>query len=155
VAGVGAGAALVVCVALISRLAPGTLPTNLHPPSPLAALLASIAGSFGEEILCRLLILGGLIWLLPKATAGPVIAVLTSALLFGALHAPAFVMLFGGLAHIPPIAWVWLIGLNGLLGILYGICFLRLGIESAVMAHFGTDLVWHVATQVFYVLPAK
>jgi membrane protease YdiL (CAAX protease family) len=119
----------------------------MHPPSPLAALLASVAGSLGEEILCRLFILSALVWGLPKTWDGRVIALLVSALLFGALHAPACVALFGGLGRVPPLAWCWLIGLNGMLGVTFGIAYLRWGIGAAIVAHFGADLVWHVATQ--------
>ena len=40
-----------------------------------------------------------------------------------------------------------LIVLNGLLGVVYGIVFLRYGVVCAVLAHLGTDLVWHSASQ--------
>jgi hypothetical protein len=42
---------------------------------------------------------------------------------------------------------VWLIALNGLLGATLALVFLRAGIVSAVLAHLGTDAVWHVASQ--------
>jgi hypothetical protein len=48
-------------------------------------------------------------------------------------------------------SWVWLIALNGLLGVVFGVMFLRHGILCAMLAHFGTDLVWHAASQL---LPA-
>jgi hypothetical protein len=54
--GLSCGAGLVVCVAIIQLLFPATLPTSLHPPGLTAALLASTAASFGEEILFRLLL---------------------------------------------------------------------------------------------------
>jgi hypothetical protein len=46
---------------------------------------------------------------------------------------------------VPAIAWAWLIGLNGLLGLAFGLVFLKWGIGAAIVAHFATDLVWHVA----------
>ena len=146
--GLAAGIALVGSVTLIRLLAPTTLPETLHPPSPLAALLASASGSVGEEILCRLLVLSGLLWCLPKTWHGKAIAVLVSALLFGALHAPACIFLFGGIGRVPPLAWCWLISLNGMLGVAFGMVYVRWGIGAATIAHFGADLVWHVATQV-------
>jgi hypothetical protein len=37
--------------------------------------------------------------------------------------------------------------LNGLLGIAFGLVYLKSGIAAAVVAHFGTDVVWHAASQ--------
>jgi hypothetical protein len=147
VVGLGGGVLLVGAVAAIQRLAPETLPSILHPPSPVAALLASTAGSIGEEILCRLFLLSLLLRVLPDRPVGIAAALVTSAALFGALHAPAFVMLFGGIEGVPPLAWAWVMGLNGPLGLAFGLLFLRYGIGAAIAAHFATDLIWHVATQ--------
>jgi len=143
--GFACGAVLLSAVAMIRMLAPHTLPTMLHPPSPIAALSASVAGSFGEEILCRLLLLNLLLYCMSKTKVANIAALGISALIFGALHAPAFIVLFGGLEHVPAIAWAWLIGLNGLLGLAFGLAFLKWGIGAAIVAHFATDLVWHVA----------
>jgi hypothetical protein len=78
------------------------------------------------------------------------LAVATSALAFGAAHAPGFVFLFGGWQHVPLVAWVWLVALNGLLGVAFGVVFLRSGIVCAVLAHFSTDVVWHVAAPLLH-----
>jgi hypothetical protein len=145
--GLGCGTFLVAAVAAIRRLLPGTLPGTLHPPGVAAALLASAAGSLGEEILFRLFALNCLMRLFPEGRAGPAMAVALSALAFGAAHAPALVFLSGGWRQVPPVSWVWLLALNGLLGITFGVVFLRYGIGCAVLAHFGTDVVWHAASQ--------
>jgi hypothetical protein len=142
-AGLGCGLLLVAAVASIQRLAPGTLPKVLHPPSFGAALLAGAAASIGEEILCRLFLLGVLLGVLPATRAGTASAIGLSALAFGALHAPAWVFLFGGPTGVPAASWIWLIGLNGLAGAVYAGLYLRLGIGAAIAGHFGTDLVWH------------
>jgi membrane protease YdiL (CAAX protease family) len=113
----------------------------------LTALAASTAASFGEEILFRLFLVSLLLNILPRKRVGTGIAIVASAILFGAAHAPALVYLFGGLDEVPPIAWAWLIGLNGVVGVLFGAMFVRYGIGCAILAHFGTDLVWHVASQ--------
>jgi hypothetical protein len=146
-AGIGLGLMLVISVATIRWIAPATLPPALHPPSPAAALAASTVGSLGEEILFRLFLLSLLLCLLPCRPWKVGLAVALSSLLFAAAHSPAFVFLYGGLASVPAVSWVWLISLNGLLGAAFGIVFLRGGILAAVLAHFGTDLVWHVASQ--------
>jgi hypothetical protein len=145
--GLGCGAALVAAVAAIQRLLPGTLPETLHPPGLATALLASSAGSLGEEILFRLFALSCLLRLLPEGRLGRALAVGSSALAFGAAHAPAFAYLFGGWQEVPLVSWAWLLALNGLLGIAFGVVFLRSGIECAILAHFGTDAIWHVASQ--------
>jgi hypothetical protein len=145
--GLGCGALLVAVVAAIQRFLPGTLPETLHPPGIAAALLASTAGALGEEILFRLFALSLLLWLLPVGRVGMATAVGVSALAFGAAHAPALAFLFGGLQQVPALSWVWLIVLNGLLGVVFGVVFVRSGIVTAVLAHFGTDVVWHAASQ--------
>lgn len=96
---------------------------------------------------CRLFFLSLLLRILPCSGASTAIALLVSSLLFGALHAPAFVLLFGGLNSVPPLAWLWLILLNGFMGMAFGWMFLRSGIGAAIIAHFATDFVWHVASQ--------
>lgn len=145
--GLGCGALLVAAVAAIQRCLPGTLPGTLHPPGIAAALLASTAGSLGEEILFRLFALSLLLRLLPQGRAGTAMAIGASALAFGAAHAPAFVFLFGGWQEVPLASWVWLIALNGLPGVIFGVVFLRFGIVCAVLTHLGTDVVWHAASQ--------
>jgi hypothetical protein len=149
--GLGCGALLVVAIAAIRRFLPGTLPATLHPPGIAPALLASTAGSLGEEILFRLFALSCLLRFLPAGRAGAAVAVGISALAFGAAHAPAAVFLFGGWQQVPALSWVWVMLLNGALGVVLGAVFLRSGIVCAVLAHFGTDLVWHAASQL---LPA-
>jgi hypothetical protein len=72
------------------------------------------------------------------------------ALAFGAAHAPAFVFVFGGWREVPLVSWGRLIALNGALGIAFGAIFLRYGIACAVLAHFGTDVVWHAASQLLH-----
>jgi hypothetical protein len=149
--GIGAacGLFLVAAVALIQRLAPGTLPQVLHPPSFGAALLAGAAASIGEEILCRLFLLSALLRILPASRVGMAAAIGVNALAFGALHAPAMVFLFGGLRGVPPTSWIWLIGLNGLVGTACALLYLRFGIGGAIAGHFGTDLVWHAMSRLW------
>jgi membrane protease YdiL (CAAX protease family) len=147
--GLACGLFLIAAIALVQRLAPRTLPQILHPPSFGAALLAGAAASIGEEILCRLFLLSVLLRILPASRAGVAAAVGLSALAFGALHAPGWVFLFGGLRSVPPASWIWLIGLNGLVGTAFALLYLRFGIGGAIVGHFGTDLVWHALSRLW------
>ena len=149
VTGVACGIALVGAVAVIKSALPQTLPDTLHPSSFWGGLLASATASFGEEILCRLFLLSALLRILPVFNYSTALAVVVSALLFGALHAPAAVFLFGGFQHVPHLCWVWMIALNALVGVACAVWYLRIGIGGAILAHFGTDLVWHVLSQLF------
>jgi hypothetical protein len=147
VGGLVAGAALLLAVWSIRRAFPGTLPQMLHPPSVASALAASTAASFGEEILCRLFLLSAIQRLLPRnARWAPATATLVSSLAFGGLHTPGMVMLYGGLAVTPPMAWVWIISLNAFVGTIFGGLYLRRGIGAAITAHWFCDLVWHVGS---------
>ena len=121
----------------------------MHPPSFWGALLASATASFGEEILCRLFLLSALLCLMPVFGKSTLIAVVVSSLLFAALHAPAAVFLFGGLQNVPHLSWVWMVSLNALVGVACAVWYLRAGIGCAILVHFGTDLVWHVLSQLF------
>jgi membrane protease YdiL (CAAX protease family) len=141
------GMALVVFVSIIHGLAPETLPERLHPPSIRSALIVSAAASLGEEILFRLFLLSAFLRILSQSRSNTILAVLGSAFLFGLAHAPAMAFLFGGLQSVPSLAWMWLIVLNGLVGVVCGFSFLKIGFGGAALAHFGTDLVWHVASQ--------
>jgi hypothetical protein len=145
--GLACGTLLVAAVAAIQRLLPGTLPRVIHPPGMAAALVASAAGSLGEEILFRLFVLSLALRLLGRSGARTAAAIAISALAFGVAHAPACVFLFGGWREVPPVSWVWVIVLNGFLGAAFGAVFLRRGIVCAVLAHLGTDVVWHAASQ--------
>jgi membrane protease YdiL (CAAX protease family) len=143
------GFGLVGAVALIKRVLPQTLPDVLHPSSFGGALLASATASFSEEILFRLFFLGVLLRILPASSTSIVIAVAGSSLLFGALHAPAAVVVFGGVDKVPPLFWVWMVSLNALVGVACAVWYLRIGIGGAILVHLGTDLVWHVLSRLF------
>jgi membrane protease YdiL (CAAX protease family) len=147
--GILCGIVLVSAVALIKRVLPQTLPAVLHPLSFPGALLASATASFGEEILSRLFLLSALLRVLPVSGTGTVIAVAGSSLLFGTLHAPAAVFVFGGFGNVPPLFWVWMVSLNALVGIACAVWYLRVGIGSAILVHMGADLVWHVVSPLF------
>ena len=85
--------------------------------------------------------------MLPVSSKSTVFAVVVSSLLFGALHAPAAVFIFGGLHNVPHLFWVWMVSLNAFVGVACAVWYLRVGIGGATLVHFGTDVVWHVLSQ--------
>jgi membrane protease YdiL (CAAX protease family) len=141
------GLGLVGAIALIKRVLPQTLPDVLHPSSFWGALLASATASIGEEILFRLFLLSALLRILPASRSAIVVAVAVSSLLFAVFHAPAAAFLFGGIDKVPPLTWVWMVSLNAFVGVACAVWYLRIGIGGAILVHFGTDLVWHVLSQ--------
>lgn len=141
------GLGLVGAVALIKLALPQTLPDVLHPSSFWGALLASATASISEEILCRLFLLSAFLRILPASGTSTVLAVAGSSLLFGALHAPAAVFVYGGFDRVPPLFWVWMVSLNAFVGVACAVWYLRVGVGGAILVHFGTDLVWHVLSQ--------
>ncbi len=147
--GLACGAAIVLGVRAIQMVFPGTLPAVLHPPGFAAALGASIAAAFGEEILCRLFLLSLVLRVLPREwKAAGWMANVASAIAFGVLHVPGMVAMFGGLGEVPRLAWAWVIGLNAMVGVVFGWMFVRRGVLAAIGAHWCCDLVWHVASAV-------
>lgn len=146
--GIGALAGMaVVALALVTDpfLPPPrhTLPT----PGAWAGLLASFYGAIGEEVLVRLFAMTLLAWVgarllrRPPGTALMWLAIVAAALLFGA-------------GHLPTAAGVWpltaavvlrTLVLNAVVGVAFGWLYWRRGLEAAICAHFGADLVLHVA----------
>ncbi len=131
-------------------------PTFPHPPFP-ASILASLGAGIGEEILTRLVVLSlwavVLTWLRRRLTPGGAgrraalwLATVIAALVFGATHLPA-VMLLAGVstpAALPPVLLAELFLLNGLLGVVAGRAFIRDGLVAASGVHFWADMIWHV-----------
>jgi hypothetical protein len=105
-------------------------------------------GGIVEETECRLLLVSLFVWLLAwlnHRQARPwmfVVAIVLSALLFGAGHLPAAFAI--GMAH-APFAIARIVLLNALVGLVTGTLFWKYGLEHAMLAHFCADLVLHVA----------
>jgi membrane protease YdiL (CAAX protease family) len=123
-----------------------------HPPFPFS-LIASASAAIGEEILFRGFVL--VLWamllnlILKKWNARNAalwIGNIIAALIFAASHIPAVMILIGAdtPAAIPPLVFVELFLLNGLVGIVAGERFIRDGLVAAVGVHFWVDIVWHV-----------
>lgn len=112
-------------------------------------VLACFYGGIYEELLLRLFVMAGVIWLLGRAwpfAPGQIppgifwTANIFAALLFGAGHLPATARL----APLTPFIVTRALVLNGLAGVLFGVLFWHYGLELAMIAHFCADIVIHV-----------
>jgi membrane protease YdiL (CAAX protease family) len=118
-------------------------------PAAWKGFLASFYGGIVEEVLLRLFVMSLLAWLgsfISKTTEGKPtnavfwIANILTAVLFGLGHLPATAMLI----PLTPLVITRAIVLNGLGGIAFGYLYWKRGLESAMIAHFSTDIVLHV-----------
>lgn len=110
-------------------------------------LAVSFGAAVAEEIWFRLGLMTFLVWLLSRIfRSGEVNAsivwfvIVVSALAFGLVHVPQ--LLSYGAGSIFAISGTVLGNLA--VGVLYGWCYWRLGLSSAMLAHFSVDVVIHV-----------
>jgi membrane protease YdiL (CAAX protease family) len=118
-------------------------------PTPWQGLGASFYGGITEEVLMRAFLLSTLAWLALKLARGRIaarhavaVAIVLSAILFGVGHLPIASQV------VPLDAYVvtYVILGNSLGGLVFGWLYARHGLEMAILAHFGTDLLLYVAT---------
>jgi membrane protease YdiL (CAAX protease family) len=123
-----------------------------HPPFPFS-LIASITAAIGEEILFRSFVLGLWAFLLDRMlrrwlSRGGALwgSNLLAALAFAAGHLGSAMLLFNAAspAEIPPLLLVEILILNGVVGLVAGVQYIRQGLVAAVGVHFWVDVVWHV-----------
>ncbi len=107
-------------------------------------ILAAFYGGIAEEVLLRLFVMTFLIWIGMKLfrKAQPtntiiITSIIVAAVLFGLGHLP----LTATLTTITPFVVVRAVVLNGVGGIVFGWLFWKKGLESAILAHFTTDVV--------------
>lgn len=107
-------------------------------------VLASLYGGINEELYMRLFLVSAIVWMLSKLfkskTIKPAIvwvAIIFSALAFGAGHLPAMAQL----AELTPIVITRTLCLNGIGGIVFGWIYWRKGLLNAMLCHGMTDIV--------------
>jgi hypothetical protein len=106
-------------------------------------LFAALYGGIVEEVLMRLFLMSLFVWIAMKllrrttpSNASIAIAIVLAAILFGLGHLP----ITAALTTITPLIVVRAIVLNGIGGIVFGWLFWKKGLESAILAHFTTDI---------------
>lgn len=129
------------------------LPEAMRTAFPIPTLwkrfLACFYGGIAEELLCRLFLLSLLAWLIGfawhmpdgKPALGALwLANILAAVIFGLGHLPTT----AALVKLTPLLIVRAILLNGVVGVACGYLFWQYGLEVAMLAHFTTDLVFHL-----------
>lgn len=118
------------------------------------SLVASVTAAVSEEILFRSFVLGLWAWLLHLLLRRWIdrrvtlqIGNVLAALAFAAGHLASAMLLLGAAspAEIPPPILVEIILLNGIIGWVAGIQYMRQGLVAAIGLHFWVDMVLHVA----------
>jgi membrane protease YdiL (CAAX protease family) len=106
-------------------------------------LLAAVYGGVSEEILMRLFLMTLLVWIGMKVfrqkqphKAGIIVSIFLAAIIFGLGHLP----ITAALTDLTPIIVLRAVVLNGVGGIVFGWLFWKKGLESAMIAHFTTDI---------------
>jgi membrane protease YdiL (CAAX protease family) len=149
--GLGLGVAIGLADLLVARL--GDWPGFPQPAFPFS-LVASVTAAIGEEILFRSFLLGLWAWLLHLLLRRWIdrrvtlqIGNVLAALAFAAGHLASAMLLLGAAspAEIPPLILVEIILLNGIVGWVSGIQYMRQGLVAAIGLHFWVDMVLHVA----------
>lgn len=112
--------------------------------------LASFYGGISEEIVMRLFFMTFIVWLISKTTKpkGKITenklvmwtAILIATTLFGIGHLP----ITSELMALTPLVVFRALLLNGIGGVVFGWLYWKKGLESAMIAHFSTDIILHV-----------
>ncbi len=119
-------------------------------PSWALGLLASLYGAINEEVLTRLLLMSSVVWCLQKGTRSTQestywLAIIVTALLFGAGHLPAAFKVLGDTYAV----MIQILLLNSIAGVIFGYLFWRYNLVAAMLAHFVADIIIHVLIPLF------
>ncbi|SRR6266536_769042 len=148
--GILGGLALLLMDILFLAYLPEALLDTARKTSLWENFAASFYGGLNEEFLMRLFGLSVFAWLLSRIwhtsaglPTGTVfwVATVIMTILFGLGHLPAVKSLLG---RITPFMFARTLLLNGPVGLICGWLFWHYGIEAAIVAHFATDIVYHV-----------
>jgi membrane protease YdiL (CAAX protease family) len=119
-----------------------SLTQSFH-PALWMRFLAAFYGGICEEILMRLFLMSTLVWLffkLKKSALSIWLAIIITAILFGVGHLP----MTARFVALSPVVILRALILNGIAGIPFGWLYWKNGLETAMVAHFTTDIVLYV-----------
>ena len=120
---------------------------NAETAAPIwAGFLASFYGGIAEEALFRLFLMSLFVWLLtkiriPRNTSIWAVIIITG-IIFGLGHLP----ITSEIVELSAVVVLRAILLNSAGSIIFSLLYWKKGLESAMLAHFSTDIVVHVVT---------
>jgi len=121
--------------------------------NPWSALLASFYGGIAEEVLFRLFLMSLFVWIISKIIRKKElenvviwIAIIVPSVLFGLGH----LGITGALTEITAEVVIRAVLLNGVGSIIFSILYWKRGLESAIIAHFSTDIILHIIAPMVY-----
>lgn len=147
------GSALVIVFSLLYVPFPDLLRQSGASVPLWQSFLAIFYGGIGEEILFRLFVMSLLVWISLKikktsigtpTAIGVWLAIVISAVLFGLGHLPVA----SSYVTINTMTVTEAIVNNGIIGIICGWLYWKKGLESAMIAHFSSDIVLHLIVPV-------
>ncbi|MDR2796508.1 MAG: CPBP family intramembrane metalloprotease [Spirochaetaceae bacterium] len=115
------------------------------------AFLASFYGGIAEEILLRLFLVSLFVWISFKIKKtkdghptdfGIWVSIIAASVIFGLGHLPVTAQI----TSLTGVVVIRAIVLNGVGGVIFGWLYWKKGLESAIIAHFSTDIVLHIIT---------
>lgn len=121
---------------------------DLSAPGSLAGFLGSFYGAIIEEVMTRLFFVSCIVWLISKFIIKDFsripnwvywTGIIISAMVFAVLHFPALQETIG----FTPLLVIRTFLLNSIPGAIFGWLYWKKGLESAMMAHFGADVMLH------------
>ncbi len=156
--GIATGILIILLDLIFSKLGVTINLWNGNMPPFWMGFLASFYGGIGEEILLRLFFMSFLVWVFSKLkkTDKKVVnnnlimwsSILLASILFGIGHLPITL----SVTALTPLVFTRAILLNGIGGIIFGWLYWKKGLESAIIAHFSTDLALHVILPILLLL---
>jgi membrane protease YdiL (CAAX protease family) len=128
---------------ILFTLSGATISTHQNYAPAWQKLLAAVYGGAAEEILLRLFLMTFFVWLSMKickytqpTRASISVSIVFAAVIFGIGHLP----LTASFTTLTPLIVARAVVLNGIGGVVFGWLFWKKGFESAVIAHFTTDI---------------
>lgn len=112
-------------------------------------IAAAFYGGILEELMMRFCLMTLIVWVIDKVIGldneqdrkvAVICAIILAAIIFGLTHLPAT----AALTTLTPLILIRAILLNGLGGLIFGYLYWKKGLESAIIAHFTTDITLHV-----------
>lgn len=145
---IAGGAVIALELLIFRRFLPPEMQTVSQNIEGWKSIIAILYGAVNEEVMTRLFLMSGLVWLLQLLPAAASahggfngwvfwLAIIVASLIFGLGHLPAT----AAITPLTPPLIVRALILNGLPGLIFGWIYWQSGLTAAMAAHFAADIV--------------